>query len=69
MNSSVAVLGIDVAKLKFDVCLINRSGKLKHKIFSNTESGFEQLVRWLESQKAREPHTENLLKHLHRSRK
>ncbi len=38
MNSSVAVLGIDVAKLKFDVCLINQSGKLKHKIFSTARA-------------------------------
>jgi transposase len=40
-------LGIDIAKLKFNVCLINPSGKLKHKVFSNTASGFEQLSEWL----------------------
>jgi len=56
MNSSAAALGIDIAKLKFDVCLINRSGKLKHKVFLNTASGFEQLIRWLESQKTGELH-------------
>jgi len=42
MNSFAVTLGIDVAKLKFDACLINRSGKLKHKVFFNNLSGFEQ---------------------------
>ncbi len=40
-------LGIDVSKLKFNVCLIKASEKLKHKVFSNTSSGFEQLALWL----------------------
>lgn len=52
MNSFATALGIDITKLKFDVCLINQNGKLKHKVFLNTASGFEQLIRWLESQKA-----------------
>ena len=43
-------LGIDIAKLKFNVCLINISGKLKHKVFSNTATGFEQLTQWLTRQ-------------------
>ena len=33
------VLGIDIAKLKFNVCLINLNGKLKHKVFPNTATG------------------------------
>jgi transposase len=41
------ILGIDIAKLKFNVCLINQSGKLKHKVFSNTAAGFDQLKAWL----------------------
>lgn len=41
------ILGIDMAKLKFNVCLINAKGKLKHKVFPNTEAGFEQLGAWL----------------------
>jgi len=50
MNLSiVATLGIDIAKLKFDVCLIKENGKAKHKVFANTRHGFEQLVRWLDS--------------------
>lgn len=50
MNSSSSiVLGIDIAKLKFDVCLIKENGKTKHKVFANTSHGFEQLVVWLAS--------------------
>jgi hypothetical protein len=41
------VLGIDIAKLKFNVCLINSEDKLKHKVFPNTPDGFTQLVAWL----------------------
>jgi transposase len=41
------ILGIDIAKLKFNVCLINTNGKLKHKLFPNTSTGFEQLCEWL----------------------
>jgi transposase len=44
------VLGLDVAKLKFNACLINRSSKLRHKVFSNTALGFEQLSEWLSKQ-------------------
>ena len=40
-------LGLDIAKLKFNVCLINSSGKLRHRVFPNTATGFEQLLDWL----------------------
>src|SRR5437868_14074743 len=40
-------LGIDIAKLKFNVCLSNTGDKRKHKVFPNTEAGFEQLSAWL----------------------
>jgi transposase len=43
-------LGIDIAKLKFNVCLINTGGKLKHRVFPNTLTGFEQLLGWLSKQ-------------------
>jgi len=43
-------LGIDIAKLKFDVCLINLDGKLRHKVFPNTAAGFSQLAVWLTKQ-------------------
>lgn len=41
-----AVLGIDVAKKKFDVALY-RNGKYKNKVFTNDQKGFEQLSSWL----------------------
>ena len=49
MNLSVAALGVDIAKLKFDVCLIKENGKAKHKVFANTTHGFEKLSIWLSS--------------------
>src|SRR5215213_1804380 len=49
-------LGIDIAKLKFNVCLINSSGKLKHKLFANTASGFEQLRDWPSKQSVERVH-------------
>ncbi len=42
-----SVLGIDIAKLKFNVCLINAQDKLRHKLFPNTSTGFAQLAEWL----------------------
>lgn len=56
MNLPVIALGIDIAKLKFDVCLIKPNGKAKHKVFANTRHGFEQLVRWLDSHHATDLH-------------
>ncbi len=44
-------LGIDIAKLKFNVCLINKGGKPRHKLFANTPTGFEQLREWLSKQR------------------
>lgn len=49
MNLSATALGIDIAKAKFDVCLIKPNGKAKHKVFQNTRHGFEQLAAWLNS--------------------
>jgi transposase len=43
-------LGIDIAKLKFNACLITSKGKLRHKAFPNTATGFEQLTQWLAKQ-------------------
>jgi transposase len=44
-----AILGIDVAKNKFDVALF-RNSKYKNKSFENNMSGFETLVVWLQQQ-------------------
>ena len=41
------VVGLDIAKLKFNLCLINASGKRRHKVLPNTPSGFAQLLDWL----------------------
>jgi len=50
MKSPIAAaLGIDIAKAKFDVCLLKENGRAKHKVFVNTRHGFEQLIRWLDS--------------------
>jgi transposase len=46
---SLITIGIDIAKSKFDVCLLKENGSAKHKVFANTENGFEQLIRWLSS--------------------
>lgn len=44
---NVLPLGIDVAKLKFNACLIREDGKSRHKVFANTQVGFSQLAAWL----------------------
>lgn len=49
-------MGIDISKLKFDVVLISKDGKNKHKSFSNDPSGFEKLKIWLESEDALSVH-------------
>jgi hypothetical protein len=55
-------LGIDIAKLKFNVCLILQSGKLKHKVFPNTTLGFEQLREWLSKQGVERVHAGSVAK-------
>ncbi|KPV49237.1 hypothetical protein SE17_33770 [Kouleothrix aurantiaca] len=44
------ILGIDLAKLTFDVTLLREGGDRRHKQFPNTSAGFEQLQQWLRSQ-------------------
>jgi transposase len=46
-----SIIGIDISKLKFDLCLLRDNGKLKHKVFANTPSGFVQLSAWLRKQR------------------
>lgn len=43
---SAAILGIDIAKKKFDVALYF-GNKYKHKTVANTQAGFEELSVWL----------------------
>lgn len=49
------ILGIDVAKNKFDVALF-RNGKYKNKSFENNPSGFEVLAIWLQKQEVSSVH-------------
>ena len=42
-----AVLGIDIAKAKFDVALRLPEGKLRRKSCPNTPAGFAELTQWL----------------------
>lgn len=50
------VLGIDVSKLTFNVCLIRQAGKLKHRVFANDEAGFTRLSEWLRQNHADQVH-------------
>ena len=52
MNDNASVLGIDVAKQKFDVALIQGENKPKAKVFGNTKSGHKKLWQWLRKNKA-----------------
>ena len=42
----ITILGIDIAKSKFDCCLLLNS-KFKHKVFKNNQEGFINLSSWL----------------------
>ena len=46
---SEPILGVDIAKRKFDAALLI-NGKLKHKVFSNNQEGFKELELWLKKQ-------------------
>ncbi|MCA1634472.1 MAG: IS110 family transposase [Acidobacteria bacterium] len=43
-------LGLDIAKVKFNACLIREGGKFRHKVFPNNPAGFAQLSDWLARQ-------------------
>jgi transposase len=49
-------LGLDLAKLKFNACLLRAGGKLRHKVFPNTAEGFARLSEWLGGQGAERVH-------------
>ena len=40
------ILGVDIAKKKFDVALLVND-KQKHKVFMNNQEGFRELLGWL----------------------
>ena len=43
-----AWIGLDIAKLTFEACLLRNQGKPQHKNFANTPEGFAKLIRWVE---------------------
>ena len=49
-------LGIDISKRKFDACLVREGGKLRHRAFPNSPSGFSQLSAWLERHRVGRAH-------------
>jgi transposase len=49
-------LGLDVSKLKFNVCLLRADGKRRHKVFPNNPDGFSQLSDWLSKQGGKQVH-------------
>lgn len=53
---TLSIIGIDISKLKFDLCLLRDNGKFKHKVFPNTASGFLLLTAWLTKQKVQRVH-------------
>jgi transposase len=52
----VPPLGLDIAKLKFNACLLREDGKLRHKVFPNTLAGFVHLIEWLGRQRITRTH-------------
>jgi len=52
---SISVLGIDVAKQKFDAALLV-DGKVKHKTCKNSAEGFDTLTLWLTKQEIQKVH-------------
>lgn len=49
-------LGIDISKAKFDVALLLETGRLRHKVFPNTDAGFKLLSAWVSKQKVELAH-------------
>lgn len=49
-----AIVGIDIAKDKFDVCLLNEAGKAQEATFANSKQGINQLHHWLKKQGAKQ---------------
>ena len=49
-------LGIDIAKLKFNACLVREGSKFRHKVFPNNPEGFAQLSDWLKKQGVKQVH-------------
>ncbi len=46
---STDFVGVDIAKNKFDICLLKEDGSFLQNIFNNTSSGFKELLTWLKT--------------------
>lgn len=46
------ILGLDIAKRKYDVALLRPDGKMRAKAFANTAAGHAELLAWLQRQEA-----------------
>lgn len=46
------IVGIDIAKLKFDAVLLLETGKEKHQTFTNNDKGHQSFKTWLEGNNA-----------------
>jgi transposase len=53
---SEPILGVDIAKKKYDLALLFVNGKLKHKVFKNNQEGFGELSLWLKRQEVDHVH-------------
>lgn len=53
---TLSTLGVDIAKLKFDVALRTTGDKSLHQTFPNTPDGFARLAAWLASREAGRVH-------------
>lgn len=56
MTTPTTYVGIDIAKAKFDVALLNPLGKYRSKVFANTPEGYHQFLTWLQTQEALDAH-------------
>src|SRR5580658_5502171 len=43
-----AWIGLDIAKLTFEACILRTQGKLLRKSFANTPEGFAKMTRWVQ---------------------
>lgn len=49
-----AIVGIDIAKDKFDVCLLNENRSMQQATFANNKQGINQLHQWMKKHGAQE---------------
>ena len=56
MTQPIPVVGIDVAKAKFDVALLNAEDRYRSKVFANTSAGHLQFLDWLSKHNALDAH-------------